>query len=249
MAIGLKGSYFVKQVHTLKSLRHGTGCTFPISKSLSTPRSAEVLYTMLDMNPPLPKVSLYLLRLKTLKLSHLTGLEMTMWIDPISSSVQVRDKGQHRPESSPGSYGVSAQSQMGRRRRWSKSGYACISTPVLPFLFPPSGGVKMIMDEPRTSSLQGKCVRICYSWYFTEVPLLTSYPNGVAVKIFCEKMLLDPSGFESWSDCVVAWHDISREIARVWTDWTSNLTCSPKIVCGCSVAWEKACGLLTLQWS
>lgn len=80
---------------------------------------------------------------------------------------------------------------------------------------PPAGGEEMIMDEPRTSSLQGKHVRICYLWYFTELPLLTGYPNRVAVEPFCEKMLLDPSGFESWSDCVVAWQDISREIACV----------------------------------
>uniref|UniRef100_A0A493TI52 Uncharacterized protein n=1 Tax=Anas platyrhynchos platyrhynchos TaxID=8840 RepID=A0A493TI52_ANAPP len=57
-----------------------TGHTFPFSTTLPIFRLAEVLHVMLTVNHLLPK------------LFYSTGLEMTAWIDPISSPGQARDK-------------------------------------------------------------------------------------------------------------------------------------------------------------
>lgn len=115
-------------------------------------------------------------------------------------------------------------SQIWGRRRWSKGVYVCILTPVLPF-FSPSGGVQMIINELRTSSLQGKCVRICYSWYFTKPPLFTSYPKLSS----SENILWKDASWSqqiwvtAWQCGCLAWHQQRRRLCLNWLNFQSYL--------------------------
>lgn len=95
----------------------------------------------------------------------------------------------------------------------------------------------------RASSLQGKNVRIGRCGNSAQLPLLTTCPNRVAERIFCEKFLLGPTRFELKSVCAVAWYRTSAEMFVFELIELPLLAAFPKYY----LLWEKTGGLPTLQ--